>query len=176
MPPLARTSILTFFHRRQPNSTPPSYWQFQAVNETEGRYVVRNSRDGVAKQLSACYNATETADGQTGLCMAPANGADDAQIWQIDQWGSDLAKDGLRFVNSDNGTKYWLDIHKGNPPFMNNSVVEDGEQGDPSQKWYISSAQAVNAIEYSTIHTIVRGAEKEEVGGTPNKKRKNLTV
>ncbi|KAJ6779360.1 hypothetical protein PWT90_04025 [Aphanocladium album] len=137
-----------------PNTTPPYYWQFQAINETEGRYVVRNSRDGVAKQLSACFNATETADGKTGICMAPANGADKAQIWQIDQWGSDMTKDGLRFINSANGTRYWLDIHQGNPPFMNNSVVEDADKGDPSQHWYISSAQAVNAIEYSTISTI----------------------
>ncbi|KAJ3493248.1 hypothetical protein NLG97_g4852 [Lecanicillium saksenae] len=60
-----------------------------------------------------------------------------------------------RFINSANGTKYWLDIHKGNPPFMNNSVVENGDKGEDSQHWYISSAQAVNAIEYSTISTIV---------------------
>lgn len=145
----------------QPVVSPPYYWQFQAINDSSSSpsaalYVVRNSLDGAAKQLSACFNSTEPADGQTGLCMARANGADAAQVWQIDQWGNDMTKDGLRFINTANGTKFWLDVHKGNPPFLNNTVEEDGDRGEPSQHWYMTSAQAVNAIEYSTIQTIVR--------------------
>ncbi|KAJ4158447.1 uncharacterized protein LMH87_008973 [Akanthomyces muscarius] len=143
-----------------PITKPPYYWQFQALNSSASAspalYVVRNSLDGAAKQLSACRNETEPADGQTGLCMAPANGADDAQVWQIDQWGGsgDMARDGLRFINAANGTGLWLDVHSGNPPFMNSSIDADGDKGEPSQHWYMTSAQAVNAIEYSTIQTI----------------------
>ncbi|OAA56500.1 hypothetical protein ISF_07568 [Cordyceps fumosorosea ARSEF 2679] len=162
-----------------PVSEPPHYWQFQAVGDSDqARYVVRNSRDGAAKQLSACRNETEPADGQTGLCMAAANGADDAQVWRLDQWGADMVKDGLRFVNVANGTRFWLDVHKGNPPFMNGSVVtgsddgkeaddEDDAKGEPSQHWYLTSAQAVNAIEYSTIPTLSStGTQTTATAGT----------
>ncbi|EGX94502.1 hypothetical protein CCM_02773 [Cordyceps militaris CM01] len=146
-----------------PVTSPPFYWQFQAVAASDGRYVVRNSRDGAAKQLSACRNRTEPADGQTGLCMAAANGADDAQVWQLDQWGADMVRDGLRFINAANGTRFWLDVHKGNPPFMNSNVTaadssaadDDEPESEPSQRWYMTSAQAVNAIEYSTIQTMI---------------------
>ncbi|KAM3468480.1 hypothetical protein MY5147_007890, partial [Beauveria neobassiana] len=154
-----------------PNTTPPCYWQFQPFNDTSSEesssaprfFVLRNSRDGAAKQLSACHNETEPAPGQTGLCMAAADGADAAQVWQIDQWGSDMSKNGLRLINAANGTRFWLDVHKGNPPFMNGDTAkddddsdddDDDDDGEKSQKWYMTSAQAVNAIEYSTIHTI----------------------
>ncbi|PMB70078.1 hypothetical protein BM221_004726 [Beauveria bassiana] len=71
---------------------------FQPFNDTSSEessstprfFVLRNSRDGAAKQLSACHNETEPAPGQTGLCMAAADGADAAQVWQIDQWGNDI--------------------------------------------------------------------------------------
>ncbi|OAA39588.1 transmembrane alpha-helix domain-containing protein [Beauveria brongniartii RCEF 3172] len=152
-----------------PNTTPPCYWQFQPFNDTSSEesssaprfFVLRNSRDGAAKQLSACRNETEPAPGQTGLCMAAADGADAAQVWQVDQWGGDMLKNGLRLINAANGTRFWLDVHKGNPPFMNGDTAKDDDDDDDddddverSQKWYMTSAQAVNAVEYSTIHTI----------------------
>lgn len=85
--------------------------------------------------------------------MRDSDGADDAQAWQLDQWGSSLGRHGLRFINAANGTGLWLDVHRNNPPFMSSDTDDSDE---PSQHWYLTSALPVNAVEYSTIHTPVR--------------------
>lgn len=135
--------------------TPPYYWQFQPVNSTNntGLFVIRNSRDGSAKQLSACRLDAAASDDKTGVCMRDADGGDDAQLWQVDQWGDNLLKNGLRLSNAANGTGFLLDVRKDSPPFLN-KTGEGVKKGEPAQTWLISSAQAVNAIEYSTIFTV----------------------
>lgn len=125
-------------------------WQFQPVDEddVEGRYSLRSSVTGIKKQLSVCYVEDEISPGRTQPCLADSNGSD-LQKWDIANWGNDT----YRFINVQNGSDYWMDVHKGNPPFMSDNI--DTAIPQPAQRWLFSSLSDVNDGGFSTSFTNV---------------------
>jgi hypothetical protein len=126
---------------------PAQYWQFQPL-DTPGLYALRCSKTGIKQQLSACYNKKEVDSNKTGICMTPSTG-EESQKWQIDEWGDKS----YRMINVDNGTDFYLAVHKGNPPYMSSNIRDDIEQ--PSMHWYMTSAAKVDEADYSTVFTNV---------------------
>lgn len=72
-------------------------------------------------------------------------------MWDIADWGDET----LRFVNVANGTDYVLDVHPGNPVFLNDDIETDEESYQPAQHWLITSVDAINDGAYSTTFTSV---------------------
>ncbi|VUC32001.1 unnamed protein product [Clonostachys rosea] len=124
-------------------------WQFLPVDNVKGRYAIRNSLTGIRKQLSVCYFEDEIADGKTGPCMAVSDGSDE-QKWEISDWGNKTYSF-LRFINKKNGSDYWMDCHKGNPPFMSNQI--DTNVYQPAQVWLFQSRSLINDGGFSTTFT-----------------------
>lgn len=124
------------------------YWQLQPVDNTKGRYALRNSQTGVFKQLAVCYNPTEIASSKTQVCMRDSDGSE-GQMWDIADWGDET----LRFVNVDNGTDFVLDVHPGNPIFMSDDLRTDIPQ--PAQHWLMTSVKDVDDGAFSTTFTNV---------------------
>lgn len=120
------------------------YWQFQPVDDKEGRYALRCSKTGVLKQLSVCYNKDEIANTKTQPCLADSNGNDE-QKWDVADWGNNT----FRFVNVKNGTDYVLDVHPGNPPFLSDDLRTNIPQ--PAQHWLATSVKNVDDGAYSTV-------------------------
>ncbi|CAH0048988.1 unnamed protein product [Clonostachys solani] len=126
-----------------------NYFQFLPVDNVKGRYAIRNSMTGIRKQLSVCYVEDEIADGKTQPCFVTSNGADE-QKWDVSDWGNKTYSF-LRFTNKLNGTDYYLDCHKGNPPFMSNQI--DTSVYQPAQRWLYRSREAINDGGFSTTFT-----------------------
>lgn len=116
------------------------YWQFVPVDDDiENRWFVRSQSTGTKFHLSACYNPEEKHEGKTGLCMNSADEDSEAQMWETWKWNDGTT--GVRFINVDNGTDWWLDCHEGSPVFMNDDI--DTDEFKPAQRWLVSSVSAV---------------------------------
>ncbi|CAI6089692.1 unnamed protein product [Clonostachys chloroleuca] len=126
-----------------------NYYQFLPVDNKKGRYAIRNSMTGIRKQLSVCYVDDEIADGKTQPCFVTSDGSDE-QKWDIADWGNKTYSF-LRLTNAKNGTNYYLDCHKGNPPFMSNQI--DTNVYQPAQRWLYRSREAINDGGFSTTFT-----------------------
>lgn len=124
-------------------------WQFHPVNATIGRYSLRHNFMGVYKQLAVCYDPTEASVGKTKPCLLDSVPGEQAQMWDVADWGDGM----VRFINVGNGTKYWLDVHQGNPPFMSSST--DMSDDNPAQRWLYTSVSDVNDAAYSTVFSAV---------------------
>jgi hypothetical protein len=124
------------------------YWQFQPVDtkERKNRFALRNSSAGPSKQLSVCYVPSDDSNGKTQACMAPSNGLDE-QKWDVSDWGDGV----LRFINAQNGTDYWLDVHPGSALFMADEI--DTSTYQPAQRWVMTSVKNVNDGAFSTTFT-----------------------
>lgn len=125
-------------------------WQFLPVDEDEhpGRYYMRHNFFGPYKQLSVCQVSGEKSRGNTWPCLMESSPKEE-QMWNVQDWGDDF----LRFVNVKNGSDYWLDVHKGNPPYMRSDADEDNDNlGD---KWLYTSVGRVNDDAYSTVFDAV---------------------
>lgn len=132
-------------------------WQFQPSPDpdAEGRYFLRCGVTGVNRQLGVCYHEDEASGGKTRPCMRPSDGSD-AQQWDVASWDDvDEDKNGTQFrlINAHNGSEYWMDVHRGNPPFMNDATDTDIPQ--PAQRWLFSSMSKVDDGGYSTMFTNV---------------------
>lgn len=124
-------------------------WQFQPVGK--GQYAMRCSATGIFKQLSVCYVPSEIADGKTQPCLVTSHGGDE-QKWEVADWGLE-GNSTYRFTNVKNGTKYWMDVHRGNPPFMSPNI--DTKIYQPAQRWLMTSASLVNDGDFSITFTNV---------------------
>lgn len=127
----------------------PQMWQFHPVNASIGRYSLRLSMLGVYKQLGVCYEPKEVSKGKTKPCMTDSVPGEEAQMWDIGNWGNDT----YRFINVRNGTDFWLDVHSGNPPFMADDI--DTGKFQPAQRWLMTSASNVDDKTYSTVFSAV---------------------
>jgi hypothetical protein len=126
-------------------------WQFHPVDPDEhpGRYSLRHNFMGVYKQLAVCYDAKEASVGKTKPCLLDSVPGEQTQMWDIADWGDGM----VRFINVGNGTKYWLDVHQGNPPFMSSDT--DTSEDNPAQRWLYTSVGDVNDEAYSTVFSAV---------------------
>lgn len=126
-------------------------WQFQPVDtdDHDARYAIRNTAYSVSRQLSVCWRGDEIANGKTQPCLTDSDGTD-TQKWDIARWnGTEM----FRFINVGNGTDYWMDCHRGNPPFMSDNI--DTSVSQPAQQWILRSMSAVDDGAFSTIFTNV---------------------
>jgi hypothetical protein len=126
-------------------------WQLMPVDGIKGRYLLRLNVTGVKSQLSSCYQRDEVHPAKTSACMRDTRSVDDAQKWEISSWGDGTFK----MSNVANGTNaFVLDVHPGNPLFMNDQVeVTGGTVKQPAQHWIITSERAVDDGAYSTIYS-----------------------
>ncbi|KAH7324549.1 hypothetical protein B0I35DRAFT_163848 [Stachybotrys elegans] len=140
------------------------YWQFQPVDtdEHEGRYSLRCSETGIFMQLSVCYVPDEIAPGRTQPCMAESHGGDE-QKWDVADWGNSTHTF-YRFINVANGTDYWMDVHRGNPPFMSPEISTDVRR--PAQRWLMTSVSEVNDGDFSTVFTNIPSTSNPAVTTT----------
>ncbi|KAG5763060.1 hypothetical protein H9Q69_002414 [Fusarium xylarioides] len=131
-----------------------SYWQFQKIGNTPGRYQLRCSDTTVKKQLSVCYRP-EVIDSKlrTRPCLMPIEDSE-MQQWDISQWDSDT----YRLTNVKNGTKWNLDCIPNGPVILSSNL----EGAQPRQHWLMSSVGLVNNEMYSTVYT----APPESTGGS----------
>ncbi|SPN97125.1 uncharacterized protein DNG_00641 [Cephalotrichum gorgonifer] len=117
-----------------------NYWQFVPTGDgIENRYFLRSQKTGTGFQLATCWDAEEIHPAKTRLCLPPTDDNADAQMWESYKW--DDGTTGIRFINVKNGTKWWLDVHKGNPPYMNDDI--NTQVFNPAQRWLVSSVSAV---------------------------------
>ncbi|MBE3049001.1 hypothetical protein IMZ48_42185 [Candidatus Bathyarchaeota archaeon] len=116
------------------------YWQIIPIDgEAKNRWHLRSQKTGSKFHLATCINPKEVHPDKTGLCMLQADEDADNQKWEATQWGDGTS--GVRFINVGNGTNYWLDCHKGSPPFMSDDI--DTAVWQPAQRWLFSSVSAV---------------------------------
>lgn len=133
------------------NVSPAQYWQFMPVDpKNPARYAVRSSVRGVFKQLGTCYNPEEIDEQHTQPCLLRSDGSD-TQKWDITMWPGKNST--LRFQNVQNGTKYNMDVHVGNPMFMSSDV--DGKNYQKAQHWLMTSVKNIDDGAYSTTFTDV---------------------
>jgi hypothetical protein len=117
-------------------------WQFQPVDNTPGRYAIRLSTTGSAKQLSVCHVEVEADNSRTRPCMATASDE------QEQQWDVAARLDGsYTFVNVRNGSDYHLDRHLGSHPFMRSVVDNPSEAGE---HWVLTPAGSISDRSYLT--------------------------
>lgn len=81
------------------------FWQFQPVDDVDGRYALRLSVTSLRQQLAVCFNEDEIADTKTQPCLADSSGSD-AQKWDVASWGDET----FRFVNVKNGSDYYSEL------------------------------------------------------------------
>ncbi|KAM0215304.1 hypothetical protein ACHAPA_009849 [Fusarium lateritium] len=126
-----------------------SYWQFQKIPNTPGRYQIRCSDTTVKKQLSICNRTSkEVIDEKkrTRPCLMPIDDTD-AQKWDVALWGG--SGETFRITNVDVGEGWNLDCIPGGPVFMSSNL--EGEQ--LRQHWVMSSVGKVDDEMYSTLYT-----------------------
>lgn len=117
-----------------------NYWQFVPVDEdVENRWFMRSQKTGTNRHLATCWHPEEKHEAKTRLCIALADDDAENQMWESYKW--DDGAEGVRFINVKNGSDWWLDVHKGNPPFMNDDI--DMDDYKPAQRWFVSSMSAV---------------------------------
>lgn len=118
-----------------------NYWQFVPVDEdVENRWFMRSQKTGINRHLATCWHPEEKDEAKTRLCIALADEDAENQKWESYKW--DDGVEGVRFINVKNGSDWWLDVHKGNPPFMNDDI--DTSNYKPAQRWFVSSISAVD--------------------------------
>jgi hypothetical protein len=122
---------------RNPGVNP--FWQF--LPSSNGSYQIRNKED--IRQLTACYEATESAPGNTQPCMKGTTN-DTSQEWNISPWADGT----FRLTNVANGTGYNMDHHPGIGVYMSASVVDDPVE--PGQHLEIKSLGNIDDGAYST--------------------------
>lgn len=127
------------------NGNDKNYWQFIPTKDNvSNRFHMRSQKAGNQLQLAVCYNKDEVHRAKTGVCLASAKDVDE-QKWEVFEWNDGTTA--KRFINVKNGTKYWLDVHKGNPIFMNDDI--DTSKYQPAQKWFVSSISAIDDPNFS---------------------------
>ncbi|KAK1543733.1 transmembrane alpha-helix domain-containing protein [Colletotrichum paranaense] len=122
-------------------------WQFQPVNSTKGRYLIRSNATGVRLQLSACWDQAETANGHTAVCMRRTTSGE-SQMWDILDWGDGT----FDLFNAANGSDYIVDRHAGSGVFMSDQIAGSAVSDSvdvPGQRWIIRGDRAVNDPAYS---------------------------
>ncbi|KAF4953664.1 hypothetical protein FSARC_12349 [Fusarium sarcochroum] len=123
-----------------------AYWQFQPNTKVPGRYAIRYSQTRTAKQLSVCFVADASdQDTATRPCLLDASD-DDTQQWDIAEWASNST---YRFVNVQNGTKFYMDCIPNGPVYMGPDIETKTYQS--RQHWLMTSGMEVNDSAYSTI-------------------------
>ena len=120
----------------------------QPVDDTPGRYALRCTKTAVGKQLSVCWRQDETDSDHTRLCMATSGGGDE-QKWDVANWGNDT----YRFINVQNGSSHYLDVHPGSPAFMSSNINTSVYQA--AQHWLMTSFKKVDDGAYSTVFSEV---------------------
>lgn len=136
------------------NDDPPSfnvfpndknYWQFKPVEgKAENRWFLRSQKTGTDFHLGTCFKSKEENAAKTQLCLLHANSNAKDQIWETTKWNDGTG--GVRFINVGNGTDYYLDCHKGGPPFMNGDT--DITKFKQAQRWLMSSVSAVEEASF----------------------------
>lgn len=122
-----------------------NYWQFVPTDDdVENRFFLRSLKSGTNFHLATCWHPEEKHEGKTRLCLATASDGAKDQKWDAFLWNDGTT--GVRFVNVKNGTDWWLDVHKGNPPFMNDNI--DTGVFRPAQRWFVSSRSAVDEANF----------------------------
>ncbi|KXH45105.1 transmembrane alpha-helix domain-containing protein [Colletotrichum simmondsii] len=124
-------------------------WQFQPVNSTKDRYLIRSNATSVRLQLSACWDPAETANGHTAVCMRRTT-SDKSQMWDILDWGDGT----FDLLNAANGSSYIVDRHAGSGVFMSDQIAGSAVSDSvdvPGQRWIIRGDRAVNDPAYSTV-------------------------
>ncbi|TVY67605.1 hypothetical protein Focb16_v002510 [Fusarium oxysporum f. sp. cubense] len=134
-----------------------AYWQFQPVESTLGRYMLRYSQTGADKQLAVCLSS-DVADGDTRTrpCLLDASN-DETQQWDVAEWKSNNI---YRFINVHNGTKFHLDCIPNGPVFMSPDVDDTPYQ--TRQHWLMTSALSVNDEAFSTTISEVSSSTSSE--------------
>ncbi|KAJ4249139.1 hypothetical protein NW762_012474 [Fusarium torreyae] len=123
-----------------------TYWQFQPIDKTPGRYALRCSETTTQKQFAVCYRKSESVENRrTRACLTDSDGSE-SQQWDVSLWGKN---DTYRFINVANGTKYHLDVIPGAAVFMSPNL--SGYQ--KRQRWLMTSVSDVNDDAYSTVFT-----------------------
>jgi hypothetical protein len=117
-----------------------SWWQFLPVDDKENRYQMRTLKAGANFNLGVCFIKEEIHPAKTRLCMRPADKTADDQKWEVFEWEDGTT--GKRIINVSNGTDWYLDVHAGNPPFINDDI--DTSVLKPAQRWLVSSVSAVD--------------------------------
>ncbi|OAQ70014.2 transmembrane alpha-helix domain-containing protein [Pochonia chlamydosporia 170] len=114
--------------------------------------VQKNNGDHLAVwgNLGTCYNKDEIDDNRTQPCLLRSDGSD-TQKWDITIWPGDNTT--YRLQNVQNGTKYNMDVHMGNPPFMSSDT--DPKIYQKAQHWLMTSVSDINEAAYSTTFTDV---------------------
>ncbi|KAJ4248767.1 hypothetical protein NW762_012605 [Fusarium torreyae] len=121
-----------------------TYWQFQPINKTSGRYSLRCSETTTEKQFAVCYRSSESVENRrTQACLQDSDGSD-AQQWDIALWGRN---DTYRFINVANGSNYLLDVIPGAEVYMSPNL--SGYQ--KRQRWLMTSVSDVDDAAYSTV-------------------------
>ncbi|KAF4471383.1 transmembrane alpha-helix [Fusarium albosuccineum] len=121
-----------------------TYWQFQPIGKTPGRYALRCSETTTQKQFAVCYRESESVENRrTRACLRDSNGSK-SQQWDISLWGKNET---YRFLNVANGTKYHLDVIPGAAVFMSPNL--GGYQ--KRQRWMMTSVSDVDDDAYSTV-------------------------
>ncbi|RSL50126.1 hypothetical protein CEP54_012073 [Fusarium duplospermum] len=78
-----------------------TYWQFQPIGKTPGRYALRCSETTTRKQFAVCYRPSESVENRrTRPCLRNSDGSD-GQQWDVALWGKN---DTYRFINAPEST------------------------------------------------------------------------
>ncbi|KAJ3544821.1 hypothetical protein NM208_g2853 [Fusarium decemcellulare] len=133
-----------------------TYWQFQPIGKTPGRYALRCSETTTQKQFAVCYRESESVENRrTRACLRDSDGSK-SQQWDISLWGKNET---YRFLNVANGTKYHLDVIPGAAVFMSPNL--SGYQ--KRQRWMMTSVSDVDDDAYSTVFS---NPPPESTGGS----------
>ncbi|RBR20338.1 uncharacterized protein FIESC28_05302 [Fusarium coffeatum] len=125
-----------------------TYWQFQPIGKTPGRYSLRCSETTTRKQFAVCYRDFESVENRrTRACLSDSDGTE-SQQWDVSLWGTNKTETYL-FTNVANGTKYHLDVIPGAAVFMSPNL--EGYQ--KRQRWLMTSVSNVDDDAYSTVFT-----------------------
>ncbi|CZR44577.1 uncharacterized protein FPRO_14330 [Fusarium proliferatum ET1] len=139
------------------NQAVKAYWQFQPVDSTLGRYILRYSQTGADKQLAVCLSSDATdEDTKTRPCLLDASN-DETQQWDVAEWKSNNT---YRFINVHNGTKFHLDCIPNGPVFMSSDIDDTPYQS--RQHWLMTSASSVNDKAFSTTASKVPSSTSSE--------------
>ncbi|KAM5356848.1 hypothetical protein ACJ41O_003494 [Fusarium nematophilum] len=137
--------------RVYPVANRKTYWQFQPIGKTAGRYALRCSETTTQKQFAVCYRPNESVENRrTRACLRNSDGSE-GQQWDVSLWGKN---DTYRFINVKNGSDYYLDVIPSGPVFMSPNL--EGYQ--KRQRWLMTSVKNVDDAAYSTVFSNAPGS------------------